>query len=72
MAKVELEKEVPVEKVAAPVVATPALLTVTATDVVVDDWFVENFHNRGHSVEEYNRVREAVSALKARLNAVLR
>lgn len=39
-------------------------------DVVVDEWFVEQFHNRGHTVEEYNRVREAIQLLKARLNSV--
>ncbi len=43
----------------------------TATDVVVDAWFVEQYHNRGHTVEEYNRVRAAIAALKARLNAII-
>jgi hypothetical protein len=40
---------------------------VNAADVVVEKWFIDTFHNRGISGEEYNRLVAAKNDLKARL-----
>jgi hypothetical protein len=45
----------------------------TATDLVVDRWFLETFHNHGPAlpVELFNHFRAATARLKERLNAAL-
>jgi hypothetical protein len=45
----------------------------TATDIVVDLWFLETFHNHGPAlpVELFNHFRAATATLKERLNAAL-
>jgi hypothetical protein len=50
----------------------PAEASPTATDLVVDLWFLETFHNHGPAlpVELFNHFR-AATTLKERLNAAL-
>lgn len=45
----------------------------TATDLVVDLWFLETFHNHGPAlpVELFNHFTAAKATLKQRLNAAL-
>jgi len=42
----------------------------SATDVLVDEWFIETFHNLGLDVQLYNRFYAAKDSLKARLAAL--
>lgn len=56
---------------AAPLAEAPASAP-SATDLLVEQWFVETFHNRGLPVHEFNRVRQQADALKERLRAALK
>lgn len=50
--------------------APAAYVTETATDSIVDRWFVETFHNRGIDPHETNRLIAAKDRLKVLLNGV--
>jgi hypothetical protein len=41
----------------------------TATDLLVETWFVETFHNQGYDAPLFNRFRAAAEVLKARLRS---
>lgn len=41
------------------------------TDAVVEEWFVETFHNIGLDQHLHNRFRDAAGKLKARLASVV-
>ncbi len=52
-----------------PMTAPPPadVCTPSPTDVLVDAWFVDTFHNRGFDAPQFNRFRAAADDLKARL-----
>lgn len=59
----------PVASTTLPPGAAASFSEPTATDAMVEAWFVETFHNLGLPGELFNRFRRAADDLKARLRA---